>query len=238
MTISESTFFVSSSMPALADALPLAFELEGPRHDGDGQDAEALGDIRDDGRSTRARAPAHAGGDEQHVGAVDHARDAVAVFHRRVAPDLRPSTRAETPRERRAELQLRARRRALQCLRVGVGADEIDARQTSRNHVLDRIAAATAHADDLDDRAFFRRFVDDFKHDGSFRLSGFGSQESEVRGRKPRFLTLVVPFPLLPGITVARLSSFDRLVQPGLALARMCSARARSILDPILVPRP
>ena len=34
----------------------------------------------------------------------------------------------------------------------------------SLDHVLDGVAAASAHADDLDDGAFLRRLVDDFKH--------------------------------------------------------------------------
>ena len=48
--------------------------------------------------------------------------DAVAVLHRRVAADLRPRAGAESARQRRAELQLRARGRALQRLRIGVRA--------------------------------------------------------------------------------------------------------------------
>ena len=43
-----------------------------------------------------------------------------------------------------------ARGRALQRLRVGVRADELDAEKPSVDHVLDGVAAATSDADDLD----------------------------------------------------------------------------------------
>ena len=56
------------------------------------------------------------------------------------------------------------RARALERLRVGVGADEVDAGQPAADHVLDRVAAAAAHADDLDDRAVLRFLVDDLEH--------------------------------------------------------------------------
>jgi hypothetical protein len=82
----------------------------------------------------------------------------------RIAADLGLGARAEPAGERRAELQLGSRRRALQRLRVGVRADEVDAGKPAFEHVLDRVAAATADADDLDDGAFFRRLLDDFKH--------------------------------------------------------------------------
>ena len=64
---------------ALRHPLPLALELEGPRHDGNGQDAQVLRDVRDDGCRPGAGSAAHAGGDEQHVRAGDHLGDAVAV---------------------------------------------------------------------------------------------------------------------------------------------------------------
>ena len=47
-----------------------------------------LRDVGDHRRGAGAGAAAHAGGDEQHVGAVDQLGDAVAVLHRGVAADL------------------------------------------------------------------------------------------------------------------------------------------------------
>ena len=141
--------------PCARDALPLSFELEGPRDDGDSENAEAFRNVGDDRGGAGSGAAAHPRRDEQHVGAFDRLRDAVAVFHRRIATNLGPCACAETARQRRTQLQLRARRRALQCLCIGVGADEIDAGQTSFDHVLHCVAAAAADADDLDDGSVF-----------------------------------------------------------------------------------
>ena len=41
-----------------------AFHVEGARHNGHGENAELLGDLRDDRRGARARTTTHAGGDE------------------------------------------------------------------------------------------------------------------------------------------------------------------------------
>ena len=155
------------------DALPLPFELEGPRDDGDGENAEAFRNVGDHGCSAGSGAAAHSRRDEQHVGAFDRFCDAVAVLHRRIATDLGPRACAEPARQRRTQLQLRARRRALQCLCIGVGADEIDAGQSSFDHVLHRIAAAAADADDLDDGSVFHCLIDDLEHDVSHLLSNY-----------------------------------------------------------------
>ena len=94
--------------PHLRDLLPLAFESERPRDDGDSQDVEALRDVRDNGRRAGPGAAAHARRDEEHVGAVDQLGDAVAILVGRVAPDLGLRPRAKAARERAAELQLHA----------------------------------------------------------------------------------------------------------------------------------
>ena len=51
---------------------------------------------------------------------------------------------------------------ARQRLRVGVGADELHALHAAVDHVLDRVAAATADADHLDLGALVELF--DFNH--------------------------------------------------------------------------
>ena len=66
---------------------------------------ELARDLRDHRRRTRARAAAHAGGDEQHVAALDQLDDAIAVFHRRLAADFRVRARAESLRDVAADLQ-------------------------------------------------------------------------------------------------------------------------------------
>ena len=62
-----------------------------------------------------------------------------------------------------AELQLDLRLVALQRLRIGVGADELHALHALVDHVIDRIAAAAAHADHFDDR-FLGLCIDEFEH--------------------------------------------------------------------------
>ena len=46
----------------------------------------------------------------------------------------------------------RSAQRALQLLRIGIGDDEIHARQIQRDHVVDRIGPAAADTDDGDAR--------------------------------------------------------------------------------------
>jgi hypothetical protein len=102
-------------------------------------------------------AAAHAGGDEDHVRAFDQLDDAVAVFHRRLAAHFRVRARAEALGDVGADLQARLHLRVLECLRVGVDADEVDALDARGDHVRDGVAAAAAHADDLDDCALVFR---------------------------------------------------------------------------------
>ena len=87
MTISESTLASSSATPGvgrLEAARP--FEVERLGDDADGEDAHLAGDARDHRRRAGAGAAAHAGGDEEHVRAVDRLADAVdRLFGRRLA---------------------------------------------------------------------------------------------------------------------------------------------------------
>jgi hypothetical protein len=118
---------------------------------GNGQDSELLGDLRDHRRRTSARAAAHAGRDEQHVGALDHLDDAIAVFHRCLPADFRICARAQTLRDVAADLQRHLHLRVLQRLRIGVQANEVHALDTRGHHVRDGITAAAADADHFDD---------------------------------------------------------------------------------------
>ena len=96
IVMSESTW-----CDELLDALqrdlhaPAALERERLGHDRDREDAHLLRELRDDRRGARAGAAAHAGGDEHHVGAVQHLADALAVLERGLAPDFRIRARAE-----------------------------------------------------------------------------------------------------------------------------------------------
>ena len=143
---------------------PAALERERLGDHRHGQDAQLLGQLRDHRRGAGAGAAAHAGGDEHHVGAVERLADALAVLERGLAADFGIGAGAQALGDVAAELQHAAwRRGCLERLRVGVGADELDAVDAGADHVGDGVAAAAADADDLDDRVGCEPF-DQFEH--------------------------------------------------------------------------
>jgi len=89
-------------------------------HHGDRQYAQLLGDLGHHRRCARAGAAAHAGGDEQHVAALDELHDAVAILHRRLPPDLGIGARAESLGDVATDLQCRLDLGMLERLRVGM----------------------------------------------------------------------------------------------------------------------
>ena len=127
-----------------------ALERERSRHDTDGQRAGRLRHLRDDRRATGSGAAALARGDEHHVGALEHLFDLLAVLLGGLAPDLGVRARAEPTRELATEVELHVRVAHQQRLRVGVDRDELHALEPGVDHAVDGVAAATAHADDLD----------------------------------------------------------------------------------------
>ena len=112
------------------------------------------------GRGAGAGAAAEAGGDEDHVGAFQRLDDLVGVFQRGLAADLGIGAGAEAVGELDAELDAHRGARHLQRLQVGVGDHELDAFQVSVDHAVDGVAAAAAHADDLDLGVVARVFVE------------------------------------------------------------------------------
>ncbi|OIQ76177.1 hypothetical protein GALL_421490 [mine drainage metagenome] len=74
----------------------------------------------------------------------------------RLTPDHRLAARAQTGL---AQLQELVRARALQRLRIGVGADEFHTPHAGGDHVFDSVAAATANTDDLDVGSLVERAV-------------------------------------------------------------------------------
>ena len=102
------------------------------------------------GAAPGARAAALAGGDEDHVGALQRLLDVVAALGRGAAADLRVGARAEPLGELVADRKLDVRLAGLQRLDVGVDGDELDALEASVDHAADRVRAAAAGADDLD----------------------------------------------------------------------------------------
>ena len=102
------------------------------------------------GAEPGAGAAAETGGDEDHVGAVEHLLDALPVLERGVLADLGVGAGAEAGGEARAELELDRRRGGAQRLEIGVGDDELHAGELGADHPVDRVRAAAAEADDLD----------------------------------------------------------------------------------------
>ena len=137
----------------LEPARPL--EVEGLGNHAHGEDAHFARHAGNDRCRARARAAAHAGGDEEHVGAVDGLLDAVDRLFGRGLARFRLGPGAEAGG---AELDQVVGGRAVERLRVGVGADEVHALNALLDHVLDRVAAATPHADHLDLRAHAELF--------------------------------------------------------------------------------
>ena len=141
----------------------LAFKTERFGHHSHGQDTQLLGYFGYHRCGAGACAAPHAGGDEQHVGAVDQLGDALSILQRRFAPDCGVGARAQPLGDGRAQLHGGTSLIALERLRIGVGADKFDAAQATGDHVIHCIAAAAAHADHLDYR-FLCLCVHDLKH--------------------------------------------------------------------------
>ena len=132
---------------------PFALELErlGDRADGEGADL-FLGDLGDHRGRTGAGAATLAGGDEDHVGALQRLLDLVAALGRGARPDLGVAAGAEAAGQLLADRELDVGVAGLQRLGVGVDGDELDAANAGVDHAADRVGAAAAGADDLDDR--------------------------------------------------------------------------------------
>ena len=109
-----------------------------------------FGDLGDDGPATGAGAATFAHGDEDHVGALEHLFDLVAVILGRLAPDLRVGSGTEAAGELTPDVELDVGVAHQQRLRVGVHRDELDALEAGVDHAVDRVAAAAPDSDDLD----------------------------------------------------------------------------------------
>ena len=138
-----------------------AFEVERLGHDADGQDALLAGRARDHRSGAGARATAHAGGDEDHVGAFKVAHDLGELFLGGGAADIGTRPGAQTARDRRAELKALFGQRAFQRLGVRIGDDELDAFQVGLDHVVDGVAA---RATDTEHRDVRPQIHFDFRH--------------------------------------------------------------------------
>ncbi len=134
------------------DRAPLALEGERPRDHADGQGAELARDRGDDGRPAGTRAAALAGRHEDHVGALEHLFDLLAVVLGGLPADIGLGAGAEAPGQLAADVELDVGVAHQQGLGVGVDRDELDALEADLDHPVDRVHPAAADAHDLDDR--------------------------------------------------------------------------------------
>ena len=140
---------------------------EGARDDSDGQGADLTRTGGDDGSGSRTRAAAHAGGHEDHVGALQRLQDVVAALFRRLFSDLGTRTRAQAARELLADLDAFRRHRMQERLRIRIDGDELHTLKPCCNHAVHGVPAAAAHANDLDLGELVQTCIIQFKHDSN-----------------------------------------------------------------------
>ena len=95
-------------------------------------------------------AAALAGGDEDHVGALERLLDLGPVLLGGQAPHLGVAAGAQAPGELAPDVELQVGVAHQQRLGVGVGGDELDVAQPRVDHPVDGVDAAAADPDDLD----------------------------------------------------------------------------------------
>ena len=138
--------------------------LDGQRRgdDGHGQQPHLLGQLGDDGRCSRARSAAHAGGDEEHLrtGLFEHLTDFGQRLDGRAAAVLRIVPGSETFG---AEADLPLNGAFVERLLVGVADHERNAPDPEVPHMVYGIAPCAADADHRNDRAVRARDLD-FRH--------------------------------------------------------------------------
>ena len=120
-------------------------------------------------------AAALAGGDEDHVGALQRLLDVVAALRRRAAADLGIGARPEALRELVADRKLDVRLAGLKRLHVGVDGDELDPPEAGVDHAADGVGASAARSYDLDHRE-----IRGFDHDSRPFVLPFCSSETKA----------------------------------------------------------
>ena len=136
-------------MLSLLRTLP-PLEVERLRDDADRQRAELATELRDDRGGTGARPATLAGGDEDHVGALQRLLQLIPALLRRRQPNGRIRTRSEAASGRGADVDLHVRVADHQRLGIGVHRDELDAGEAGVHHAVDGVRAPAADADDPD----------------------------------------------------------------------------------------
>src|ERR687898_300646 len=125
-------------------------ERERPRDHADRERADALGDLGHHRRPAGARAPALAGGDEDHVGALEDLLDLLAVLLRGLTTDLGVAAGSEAARQLTTDVELGVGVAHEQRLGVGVDGDELHALEAGVDHAVDGIDPAAPDPDHFD----------------------------------------------------------------------------------------
>ena len=112
-------------------APPAALEAERLGDDADRQGADLAGEAGDDRRGARAGAAAGAGGDEDHVGALEQALDLVLLLEGGAVADLRIGAGAEPAGLVLADMDGDVGDADLEGLKIRVDGHELDARESA-----------------------------------------------------------------------------------------------------------
>jgi len=131
---------------------PQDFEGEWSGHDADDKRSLLLGKPCNFSSTACAGPTTHAGGDEDHVGALEGLHEVFLALIGGLPADLGIASGAEPLGDLAADVDLLVGVAHRQGLRVGVDGDELDPAQSCADHAVDGIAAAAPHADHLDRR--------------------------------------------------------------------------------------
>jgi len=147
----------------------VALEEEGLGDDGHRQGLHLPSDVGDHRRRAGAGAATHAGGDEDHVGALEELGDLVARLGGGLPASLRVGAGAQPAGQLLPDLQPHRRAIRRQRLDVGVEGDEVHPLQARRDHRVDRVAPRSADADDADPGGLFALLLE-FIHETLWEL--------------------------------------------------------------------
>ena len=128
-----------------------AFEGEGAGNDANGQGAEFLGKLSDDGSSAGTGATTFTSGNEDHVCSLQGGFDFVAVVFSALASNFGVGTSAEATSCFTADVQLHIRVSKHERLGVGVDGDEFNSLEAVFDHAVNGVYAATADTNNFDD---------------------------------------------------------------------------------------
>ena len=147
---------------------PLELERFGDHAHGEG--ALLACDVGDDGGCARAGATTHARRHEDHVGAFETLGDPCLVLERGASADLGVGASAKSLGQASAELDLGTSQVVLERLNIGIRCHEVDVANPLRDHRVDRVAAASTHAEHFDSCCLWKLGLIKYEHDVFFLL--------------------------------------------------------------------